>query len=397
MRSSIIIIIIFLIITTLPDIVFFIRWIKPTKKGWLKKLHWTIYALFFIGILALLFILPKIQNEIFLELFIWFNWVLLTIYIPKFLLILFLLLNGAISFFSGKKFQIVTYVGIFFAVITFFCFVYGAFIGRFDTEVTHLEIKSSSLPTAFNGMKIVQLSDLHIGSLGANSSYWAKAVDLCNREKPDVVVMTGDMMDNFATELNPAIIKTFRRLNAGMGKYSILGNHDYGDYTKWKSPEAKKANLDSLIQREKQMGFRLLMDEHLFVRKDKDTLVIAGVQNWSKPPFHCYGNLAKAIKGTERYPYVLLLSHDPNHWMAQVVNYPNIHLMLAGHTHGMQLGIRKFGLHWSPAQWVFKQWDGLYSYNNKSLYVNRGLGYLGIPMRLGMPPEITVITLRTNQ
>lgn len=201
-------------------------------------------------------------------------------------------------------------------------------------------------------------------------------------------------MDNFATELTPGIIKTLGNLQAKTGKYSILGNHDYGDYTKWHSKEAKKANLDSLEQKERQMGFRLLMDEHLFLVRNNDTLVIAGVQNWSKPPFHCYGNLAKAMNGTEHFPYVLLLSHDPNHWMAQVVKYPNIQLMLAGHTHGMQLGISKFGLHWSPAEWVFKQWDGLYTYNNKALYVNRGLGYLGIPMRLGMPPEITVITLK---
>ncbi len=354
------------------------------------------YCIFTLGIFSLLLVLPTIQNEIFLELFIWFNGLLLTIYIPKALLTIFLLLNKAILKWTRCKSQFALYLGAVLSLSVFIGLLYGTFVGRFDSEVTHIEISNPSLPAEFNNLKIVQISDLHIGSLGSKSSFWARSVALCNKEKPDLVMMTGDMIDNFATELTPQIIKTLGTLQATSGKYAILGNHDYGDYTNWKSEAAKKNNKEELIRRERAMGFNVLTDEHTFLTRGDDTLVIAGVQNWSKPPFHCYGNLSKAMQGTERFPYVLLLSHDPNHWMAQAIHYPNIRLMLAGHTHGMQLGIHKFGIHWSPAQWIFKQWDGLYTYKDKALYVNRGLGYLGIPMRLGMPPEITVITLKRD-
>ncbi len=396
MRSSFVIFFIFLILTTLPDIIIFQKWIKPLQAKWIKIVHWTIYCIFILGIFSLLLVLPNIQNEIFLELFIWFNGVLLTIYIPKLLLTISLLLNKAILKWTRCKSHFMLYLGAALSLSVFIGLLYGTFVGRFDSEVTHIEIKNPSLPTEFNHLKIVQISDLHIGSLSSNSTFWTKSVALCNKEKPDLVIMTGDMIDNFATELTPQIIKTLGTLQAKSGKYAILGNHDYGDYTHWKSESAKKNNQEELIRKEREMGFNVLIDEHTFLTRGDDTLVIAGVQNWSKPPFHCYGNLPKAMQGTERFPYVLLLSHDPNHWMAQAIRYPNIRLMLAGHTHGMQLGIHKFGIHWSPAQWIFKQWDGLYTYKGKALYVNRGLGYLGIPMRLGMPPEITVITLKRN-
>jgi len=396
MRSSIVIFFIFLILTTLSDIVIFQKWIKPLRVKWIKITHWIIYSIFLFGILTYLLVLPNIQNKIFLELFIIFNGLLLTIYIPKLLLTISLLFNNAGHKRTKRKRQFILYIGVILSLSTFIGLLYGTLVGRFDTEVNHIEIKSQSLPAAFNGLKIVQISDLHVGSLGSDTSFWAKSVALCNKEKPDLVVMTGDMIDNFATELTPEIIKTIGSLQAKSGKYAILGNHDYGDYSTWKSAAAKKKNFDEFIRRVKLMGFRLLTDEHFFLQKGKDTLVIAGVQNWSKPPFHCYGSLSNAMQGTERFPYVLLLSHDPNHWMAQAIDYPNIRLMLAGHTHGMQVGIDKCGIHWSPAQYMFKQWDGLYTYKDKALYVNRGLGYLGIPMRLGMPPEITVITLKRN-
>jgi predicted MPP superfamily phosphohydrolase len=366
------------------------------QKKWAKIIHWVIYGIFLFGISTSLVILPNIQNKIFLEIFILFNGLLLTIYIPKLLLTISLLFNKAIHPWTKRKFQFITYTGVILSLFAFVGLLYGILVGRFNAEVNHIEIKNQSLPAAFDGLKIVQISDLHVGSLGSDTTFWAKSVALCNKEKPDLVVMTGDMIDNFATELTPEIIKTIGSLQAKSGKYAILGNHDYGDYSKWKSAAAKKKNFEEFIRREKEMGFRLLTDEHTFLNRGRDTLVIAGVQNWSKPPFHCYGNLSKTMQGTQRFPYVLLLSHDPNHWMAQAIHYPNIRLMLAGHTHGMQIGIDRCGIHWSPAQWMFKQWDGLYTYKDKALYVNRGLGYLGIPIRLGMPPEITVITLKRN-
>jgi len=385
---------IFLFICVLPDIFLYRKVILRTNRNWLKKLYWVVSVLFYLGIICLFAALPHAHSESLLQVFIWFNWLLLTIYLPKLLFSIFLGIDKAFTYLFHFRIHPFSYLGGAFACLLFIGFIYGALIGRFDVELKRVTVTCDSLPPAFDGLKIVQISDLHVGSQSPKSTFWAKEVQQINAEHPDLVVMTGDMIDNYASELNPNVVNTLSHLQAKSGKFSILGNHDYGDYSHWPTAEAKKANLDSLKQREKRMGFRLLTDEHLFITKQSDTLVIAGVQNWSKPPFHCYGNLSKAVKGTERFPFVLLLSHDPNHWMAQVVNYPNIRLMLAGHTHGMQLGINHFGIHWSPAQWMFKQWDGLYHYQNKDLYVNRGLGYIGVPLRLGMPPEITVLTLR---
>ncbi len=395
MRTSLLFTAILLIIIVLPDLVIYQEIRKHVRKSWLKVLHWASTIFFLVGIFTLFLFIRSSHDEGQLQLFMWFNWLLLLIYIPKFIFAIFLLLNRLLQKVLPFLQNTLTYVGLFLASLLFVGFLYGAMRGRFDVKTTHVEIPLVALPKAFDGLKIVQISDLHLGNFGHEPLFWKSIVNKVNAETPDIIVMTGDMMNNFANEVTPHDIALFSQLHASIGKFAILGNHDYGDYTRWSSLTAKRANLDSLEQRERRMGFRLLLDEHVFVVRAGDSIAIAGVQNWSKPPFHCYGNLPKAMQGIERFPFVLLLTHDPNHWMAQAVNYPTIFLTLSGHTHAMQMGINRFGLHWSPAEWMFKQWDGLYRYQTKYLYVNRGLGYVGVPIRMGMPPEISVLILRS--
>lgn len=394
MRSSLFITFILFAFIILPDLIIFQEIKKQVRKKWLLILHIIISSFFILGIMAMFLFVRSSHDEDEIQLFMWFNWLLLLIYLPKLIFSIFLLIHWLFKKIAPSIHSLFIYIGLFLSSVMFISFIYGAVRGRLELTIDRISIPISELPSTFNGFKIIQISDLHIGNLGHEPRFWQQIVDTINAEKPDLIVMTGDMMNNFADELTPNDIALFSTLHARYGKISILGNHDYGDYTNWPSKAAKQANLDSLEQRERRMGFRLLLDEHLFIVKNHDSIAIAGVQNWSKPPFHSYGNLPKAMHGIKNFPFVILLTHDPNHWMAQAVDYPTIYLTLSGHTHAWQFGINRFGIHWSPAEWMFKQWDGLYTYQNKYLYVNRGLGYIGVPIRIGMPPEISIITLK---
>jgi hypothetical protein len=216
------------------------------------------------------------------------------------------------------------------------------------------------------------------------------------KEQPDLILFTGDLVNNVADEMND-YIDVFNQLRAPLGVYSTLGNHDYGDYVHWKTIEEKQANLERLKQVHHTMGWRLLMNEHIVLEKGEDKIAVMGIENWSaKARFPKYGSLEKAHAGAKAYPFKILMSHDPSHWKAEVLKgYPDIDLMLAGHTHGMQFGLEMplFKFKWSPVQYVYKEWAGLYEMNEQRLYVNRGFGFLGYPGRSGIMPEITVLEL----
>jgi predicted MPP superfamily phosphohydrolase len=251
-------------------------------------------------------------------------------------------------------------------------------------------IKAPNLPKAFDGLRIVQISDMHLGSFPMDTEVVQHGIDLINEQRPDLILFTGDLVNNFAEEAEPWLEK-LAGLQATLGKYSILGNHDYGDYASWPSAADKAANLERLKAHHHRMGFRLLLDEHVPIGKDGERFTLIGVQNWGTR-FQQYGNLAKALAGTDPAQFRLLMSHDPTHWDAQV-RATGIDLMLAGHTHGAQFGLTINGRTYSPAQWIYEEWAGLYQKEDLQLYVNRGFGFLGFPGRVGMPPEITVLTL----
>nr|WP_321410943.1 metallophosphoesterase [uncultured Carboxylicivirga sp.] len=291
---------------------------------------------------------------------------------------------------SRKKF--LSQVGIITASIPFVSLMFGVIKGRFAFSKRYTKLSFPNLPDSFDGLKIVQISDLHLGSLNSNYQEMEEAVMLINAENPDIICFTGDLVNNFYEE-TIGWEKVFTKLQARLGKYSIMGNHDYGDYSKWPSAEAKAENLQNIKNAHHRLGFKILNNASSIIEFNGDKIAMAGVENWGHPPFPRYGNLEQASEGIDNIPFKILMSHDPDHWDAEVVPQTNYDLTLAGHTHGMQFGLEFKGFQWSPAKYKFKRWAGLYQADKQFLYVNRGLGYLGMPARVGMPPEITIIEL----
>lgn len=290
------------------------------------------------------------------------------------------------------RMRFLSQLGLILAAIPFSSVLYGLTRGWRHFNVQRIPVRSAKLPHAFNGLRIVQISDMHLGSFPSHTNVVQHGVDLINAEEPDLVLFTGDLVNNYAEEAEPWL-EQLRAMKAKLGKYAILGNHDYGDYSTWSSQAAKQANVDQLVQHLESAGFRVLMDEHVPIERDGERLSLIGVQNWGTR-FQKYGDLAKAVAGTSRDAFRLLMSHDPTHWDAQV-REAGIDLMLSGHTHGAQFGLTVNGHTYSPAQWIYEEWAGLYEKDGLQLYVNRGFGFIGFPGRVGMPPEITVLTLHT--
>jgi len=270
--------------------------------------------------------------------------------------------------------------------------IYG-FSNKYKYQVKRIKLAYENLPPAFKGLKVIQISDIHSGSFTDKIAV-EKGVQLILNEKPDLILFTGDLVNDRATEME-MYLDVFKKINAPLGVYSTLGNHDYGDYVQWETKEAKMDNLEQLKGVHKLLGWDLLMNEHRILERNGDKIALLGIENWgAKGRFPKYGRMEKAYPGTENIPFKILMSHDPSHWDAQVrTAYPTIDLMLAGHTHGMQFGIEIPGFKWSPVQLMYKQWAGLYEEGKQKLYVNRGYGFIGYPGRVGILPEITVFEL----
>ena len=295
--------------------------------------------------------------------------------------------------FLPQRRKLISQIAIGMAAIPFASLLYGMFRGKYNFKVLSYKLEYDDLPEAFEGFKIAQISDIHSGSFD-NPKKVQYGVDLVNAQDADVVFFTGDLVNNRAEEILPWI-QTFKKINAKHGVYSILGNHDYGDYSPWESPEAKKKNMEDLKKAQKKMGWDLLLNESRFIEKQGQRIAILGVENWGSGGFKKAGDLNKALSNVAAEDFKILMSHDPSHWEAEVIPHPfNIHLTLSGHTHGMQFGIEIPGwIKWSPIKWRYKQWAGIYEKLNQRLNVNRGFGYLAYPGRVGIWPEVTVITL----
>jgi len=263
-----------------------------------------------------------------------------------------------------------------------------------DFRVKYVSIPIFNLPQAFNGYRIVQISDLHLGSW-ANETLLDQAIDIIHKQNPDLIVFTGDLV-NYSTKEAWRFKESLKKLSARDGVLTILGNHDYGDYMNWPSVEDKKQNMRDLFTFYNEIGWKLLKNSHQIITRNNESLAIIGVENWSaNKRFPKKGNIEKASKGIGQVPVKILLSHDPSHWDVVAKQNPEIQLTLSGHTHGFQFGIDIPGIKWSPAQYIYKRWAGLYSNedNNRFLYVNRGLGSIGYPGRVGILPEITLIEI----
>ena len=269
---------------------------------------------------------------------------------------------------------------------------FGIVSGAHDYRIRRQKLRFANLPSPFDGLKIIQISDIHSGSF-YNKTAVKGGIDLILNEKPDVIFFTGDLVNDETREVND-YIDVFNKIKAPLGVYSTTGNHDYGNYRTWPSEDAKDQNFLDLIEAHKLLGWDLLMNEHRFLEVNGERIAIIGIENWGIGRFPKFGKMDEAYPGTEDTPIKILLSHDPSHWDAEVRSeYPDIDLMLAGHTHGFQFGIETRGFKWSPSQWIYKQWAGLYQEKEQYLYVNRGYGYIGYPGRIGILPEITVIEL----
>lgn len=281
--------------------------------------------------------------------------------------------------------------GIVVASLPIFPLTWGIISGAYDYQVRRQKLVLPNLPKAFHGFKLAQISDVHTGSF-YNKKAVLGGIEMILGEKPDMIFFTGDLVNNVSSELRN-YQDIFSKLKADLGVYSVLGNHDYGDYYYGKEESAAKSkNLKDIIDAQKVMGWDLLLDENRTIKVAGEELSIVGVQNWGTGRFPKKGDLQKALMGTEDKPVRLLLSHDPSHWRAQVLD-TNVDAMFAGHTHGMQFGVRGEHFQWSPAKYIYKEWAGLYTEQQKQLYVNVGFGFLGYPGRVGILPEITVFEL----
>jgi uncharacterized protein len=272
---------------------------------------------------------------------------------------------------------------------------FGIISGAHDYRVRKRIISSPNLPKAFDGIRIAQISDIHTGSF-YNKTAVMGGVDMLMEQKPDITFFTGDLVNNSSTEAKN-YLDVFKKVTAPLGVFSVMGNHDYGDYNSWATPQDKLKDIQKLHEMHRYMGWDILLNENRTVTVDKDEIAILGCENWGNGRFSKYGDMQKTIDGLQEQPFKILLSHDPSHWDAQILkDYKDIDLTLAGHTHGFQFGVEFGDFRWSPSQYLYPRWADLYTEGNQHLYVNRGYGFLGYPGRIGILPEITILELKST-
>lgn len=376
--------------------------------------YWGISVAFLLLFLYTLFTLNRMSGPQG-SAFRWLSVIMVLVWLPKLVFCLILLIEdvfrlwhalsvlvydkmgweakGNNPYFEDRR-KLVSTIGMAIASIPFLSVLHGVTLGKYNFKVKKITLYFKDLPDLFDGFSITQISDVHSGSFDSPDDV-AKGIDLINEQKSDIVVFTGDLVNNISTEFDPWV-DYFKKIEAPMGKYSIVGNHDYGDYIPWPDLDAKTQNFRELMAQHGKIGFRLLMNENIIFTRDSQQLALIGVQNWGLPPFPQHGDLELANKGLDNDIFRVLLSHDPSHWDAKVLPFrDHVHLTLSGHTHGMQFGIEIPGIiQWSPVKYRYPRWAGLYKEAEKYLYVNRGFGFIGFAGRVGIWPEVTKIILK---
>ncbi|WP_264526312.1 metallophosphoesterase [Flavobacterium sp. N502536] len=380
----------------------------------LIKLRWVLVGYQIISLLLLIFIMysfSQVDRSVGqTRQFMFTTGLMLLVYVPKIVLTLimfgediFRLGAGIVNYFvynssgseaipSRRKF--ISQIGLGLAAVPFLSLIYGIFEGKYNFKVIKQTIFFPDLPDAFDGFKITQISDVHSGSFD-NPDKINYAIDLINAQEADLILFTGDIVNTHAKEMHPWL-ETFKRIkNYKYGKFSVLGNHDYGEYVTWPSEKEKDENFKEIKNLYGQIGFDLLLNEHRYIQKGDDKIALIGVENWGEN-FKKAGDLNKASQNVTQDDFKVVMSHDPTHWEYEIKNHPKkFHLTLSGHTHGMQFGIEIPGyFKWSLAQYIYKQWAGLYENAGRYVYVNRGFGFHAYPGRVGIMPEITVIELK---
>lgn len=387
---------------------------RDKTKRIIKILFWGLPVFIIVGMMVIFSVQKQIPHDKLLSYFNIFSGAFVLFYVPKLVFIIFNIFDDII--FTIRKIitlkkkpkinaenrgklitrrKLLNQVGIIFAGVPFLSLFYGIMHGRFNFTTRQIDLKFSNLPEKFDGLKIVQISDFHIGTFLHYNNRVQEIIDLVNKQDADLILFTGDFVNNLSTEIEP-FYEILKSLRAQIGKYAILGNHDYGEYVPWNSEQEKLQNVERIIQMEKEIGFDVLLDESRQIHIEDESIELVGIENWGLPPFLQYGDLQKALRETSKDSFKILMSHDPTHWDAQVLDKTDIDLTLSGHTHGAQFGIEIPGFRWSPVSLRYKRWGGLYVEGNQKLYINTGLGSIGYPGRVGMPPEITVFTLNKN-
>ena len=382
-----------------------------TKNSVIYWLYWIVSTLVVGNLIYHMLINTDVNMRVLTPIKSYAFGIMLTMIIPKLLIILLLFTEdvfripqGLYRYFtisnatdagympSRRKFLSTVALGL--AALPFGALLFGMIKGKYNYKVLKYTLHFDDLPEAFEGYRITQISDIHSGSFD-NKEKIEYAVNLINEQQSDTILFTGDMVNNLASEMLPWK-STFGKLKAKDGVFSVLGNHDYGDYVDWDSAEAKHKNLEDLKAIQKEIGFDLMLNESRFIEKNGERIAIVGVENWGKGEFKKAGDLKKATQKVGADDFKILMSHDPSHWEAEVLDDEyHYHLTLSGHTHGMQFGIEIPGwIKWSPVKWRYKQWAGVYKEKGQYINVNRGFGYLAYPGRVGIWPEITVIELK---
>ena len=369
---------------------------EPIEPEWIKILLYSAFWIFTLGLLISILILKtrldKFKRKRRQFLISSLYGLTVSSFIPKIIFVIIISILYYTNFVFGKQesIYVIPIIGVLSGFLPFFVILYGIFRTLYRFKLYHINIENDRVPAPFKGLRIIHISDLHLGSFNFRYHIFDRAIKTINDLNPDFIFFTGDLVNNFAWELK-GWSPVLKKLQAKSGKYAVLGNHDYGDYSEWAKPKLKLQNFESIKFFFKKTDFRLLLNESDVIKKDQEELAIVGVENWGNPPFKQYGDLKKAMGNIKNIPLKILLSHDPSHWQEEVVGQTDILLTLSGHTHGMQAGITLKNKEWSPIKYKYKYWAGLYNQDDQYLYVNRGLGWMGFPGRLGMRPEITLI------
>jgi predicted MPP superfamily phosphohydrolase len=385
-----------ILINIFIDVYIWKRITKATTRRWCGVAYaWSSLLCMVFGIVVVCLPRRSGSDPLLVDI-MWMLYTYFTIYIPKYIYCVLSAFDYLPKLWHRSRTKVGSIVGVVLAVITFVVMWWAAAINRTDYVVNNVDIEVDGLPDAFDGYKILQFSDFHVGTYGTDTTYVSEMVDVMNAQNADAIMFTGDIVNRRTDELLP-FVKPLSRLSAPDGVFSILGNHDYGDYSKWRTPRDKQANMELMYALQDSMGWRLLRNEHEFLHRDSDSIAVVGVENWGDPPFTVYGDLGKAYSQLSDSTFKLLLTHNPAHWDKAIsdIDSANVALTLSGHTHAMQTEI----LGWSPAKYRYKEWGGLYSdkSDKHKIYVNIGLGTVAIPARIGATPEITVITLHKKQ
>ena len=393
MRVPWILVTVLVIAQLLIDLYLFRIALLRTRKDNLPRLQLSTAVFFLIYLIVTLCLPRRSGSEEMLATVMWLLFGYLTVYAGKLLFIVVDLIASIPMLWHRRRIKALSWVGGALALCLFGAMWWGALINRYHIQVKEVTLEIKDLPAGFNGFRIVQFSDIHVGTYGTDTSFMNSVVERINSLKPDAVFFTGDIVNRRTDELKP-FVQTLSGIHASKGVYSILGNHDYGDYCDWPSPQAKADNMVLMDKLQRDMGWQLLRNSTAWLHEGGDSIAVVGVENWGDPPFPQYGDLTKAYPtGIDDANKKILLTHNPVHWIADIENNiaANVMLTLSGHTHAMQMEVA--GL--SPAAWRYKTWGGRYDSadGERTLYVNIGMGTVGIPMRLGATPELTLITL----